>query len=230
MEKTAAGHRKRLKERFVRTGLKGFHDYEMVELLLTYAIPRRDVKPVAKALIKRFGGLDGLFEASINELTEVKGIGENAALVISLLKGVAGEYLKERARDKFKVLSARDVVASLEKSGKTPRGEHFCAVYLNSRNEVLGVEVLFEGRLSGRSVSPKKAIESAFKHNARSVIFVHCIPSEVFHAAEPGEDERKFIKDLQDAATAIDIIVHDHIVIGGKTHYSAREMGILKKK
>src|SRR3989304_3835834 len=127
---TAAGHRNRLRYRFKRNGLDGFHDYETVELTLTYAIPRRDVKPAAKALVKRFGGLKGVFGATPEELAGVKGIGANAAGLISILKGVAEAYLKESASEKVKVLTPRDVVRSLAKSGKAPKDEHLCAVYV----------------------------------------------------------------------------------------------------
>src|SRR3972149_6165294 len=95
-EKSYLGHRKRLRERFKRTALEGFHDYEVVELLLTYAIPRRDVKPAAKALVKRFGGLKGVLEAKADELGTVDGIGKNASVLLTLLKEVGGVYLRER--------------------------------------------------------------------------------------------------------------------------------------
>src|SRR3972149_10723413 len=93
--KSYLGHRKRLKERFTKARLDGFHDYEVVELLLTYAIPRRDVKPAAKELIRRFRGLRGVFEAGAEDLGSVMGIGENAVALLRLLKEVAGAYLKE---------------------------------------------------------------------------------------------------------------------------------------
>ena len=90
------GHRRRLRERFKKTGLEGFHDYEFIELLLTYAIPQRDVKPIAKELIQRFDGIKGIVDASIEELTSVIGIGERTAILIKLLKEGTTLYLKIR--------------------------------------------------------------------------------------------------------------------------------------
>ena len=113
---TAAGHRGRLRERFVKNRLNGFHDYEVVELLLTYAIARRDVKPLAKALLRRFGSLHKLFEATREELMEVDGIGENAAALLSLLKPLTKEYLGTQPEKRQKVSSAEDAVAAALKT------------------------------------------------------------------------------------------------------------------
>jgi len=90
------GHRRRLRERFKKTGLEGFHDYEFIELLLTYAIPQRDVKLLAKELLQHFGGIKGVFDASVDALLSVKGIGERSAILIKLLKDGAALYLKTR--------------------------------------------------------------------------------------------------------------------------------------
>jgi DNA repair protein RadC len=219
-----AGHRGRLRERFIKSGLEGFHDYEAVELLLTYAIPRRDVKPLAKILIQRFKGLRGVFDATLEELSTVKGVGENAAVLIKLLKEAAGAYLKEGVMKKDVVRSAKDVVDYLNLTLSGEKVEKFLALYLNSKNEILGVETLHEGSIDRTFVYPRKAIENAFKHNARSVIFVHNHPSG---DPTPSEVDRKLTKELEAAASALDIIVHDHIIIGEKTHFSGKERGWL---
>jgi DNA repair protein RadC len=104
------GHRKRLRERFTKTGLDGFHDYEFIELLLTYAIPQRDVKPIAKELLHRFGGIKGIFDASLEDLTSVTGIGERTAILIKLLKEGSTLYLKTRVKHKEVLSSPQDVL------------------------------------------------------------------------------------------------------------------------
>ena len=104
------GHRKRLRERFTKTGLDGFHDYEFIELLLTYAIPQRDVKPIAKELLRRFGGIKGIFDASREDLASVTGIGERTAILIKLLKEGSTLYLKTRVKHKEVLSSLQDVL------------------------------------------------------------------------------------------------------------------------
>ncbi len=226
IDSTAAGHRKRLRERFAKTALDGFHDYEVIELLLTYSIPRRDVKPTAKALIARFGSLAGVFEADTEALTAVKGIGEKTAALVKLLKATAGEYLLERSAAKSRIRRPADVVEFVATVAVAPPdAETFVAVYMNSKNEVLGVELLHEGGIASMLVSPRAAIEKALKHNARSVVFVHNLApgaSPAFSA-----EKLKLVRALKAAAESIDIIVHDHIITGAGSFLSAREDGSL---
>ncbi|MFQ5735999.1 MAG: RadC family protein [Thermodesulfobacteriota bacterium] len=220
-----SGHRKRLKDRFSRTSLDGFHDYEVVELLLTFAIPRRDVKPIAKALIKRFGGLKGLFEADMKALSSVSGIGESTAVLLSLFKEAAGAYLLDRRVSRHPpIRSPKDVLDFLDATLAGEEAESFMAIFLNSKNEILGVEVLHEGAISGMEVAPRAVIEKAFKYNARSVIFVHNHPEG---DAAPTGGDRKLAQSLKAAASTIDILIHDYLITGGAEHFSAREVGWL---
>ncbi len=227
IDSTAAGHRRRLRERFAKTLLDGFHDYEVIELLLTYSIPRRDVKPTAKALIARFGGLAGIFEADAEALTAVKGIGEKTAALIKLLKAAAGEYLLERSAARRRIRLPADVVEFVATVAGAGPGtdETFVAVYMNSKNEVLGVELLHKGGIESMLVSPRAAIELAFKHNAHSVVFVHNLGSG--RPTKFVKEELKLVRALKAAAESIDIIVHDHIITGGDFFLSAREDGSL---
>lgn len=216
------GHRERLRERFLKVGLKGFHDYEVVELLLTYAIPRRDVKPLAKSLIARFKGLRGVLDATTDELRSVKGIGENCAIHICLIKEVCAEYLKEKTAAKGVVRGAKDVVDYLHLKLSGEKVEKFLAVYMNTKNEILDFEVLHEGTIDQTIVYPRKAIERAFKHNARSIIFVHNHPSG---DPTPSKRDRELTRELISAARGVDIVVHDHIIIGKSGYVSGRDLG-----
>lgn len=224
---TNSGHRKRLKERFAKRSLEAFHDYEVVELLLTYAIPRRDVKPLAKALVKRFGGFNGIFDASSEELASVEGVGESTAVLLMLLKEAAGAYLLEQMMAKHPpVRSPGDVIDFVNATFTGDKAERFLSIFLNSKNEILGVEEMHEGGLSSMDVAPKTVLENAFKYNARSIIFVHNDPAG---EALPGEPEMKLAQGLT-AAAAIDILVHDYMITGGAEHFSAREAGWLQKR
>lgn len=220
-----AGHRQRLKEKFLHAGLDGLHDYEAVELLLTYALPRRDVKPIAKALVNRFGGLRGVFDASENDLACVSGMGVHSAALIKLVKALNCAYLKEKAVGAPVISAPDDVIDYLAASLSGEKVEKFLAIYLNSQNEVAGIETLHEGTLNQTAVYPRKAIELAFKHNARSIIFVHNHPSG---NATPSKSDIKLTEALEHAAKSVDILVHDHVIIGRDRHYSIRDGGWLR--
>lgn len=217
-----SGHRRRLRDKFLKAGLAGLHDYEVVELLLTYAIPRMDVKPLAKRLIKRFKGLRGIFDASIEELKEVPGVGTHSAALIRLAKDLGEAYLEERVIGGDILSSPKDVVDFLTLKLSGERVEKFLAIFLNSKNEVLAIETINEGTINQTAVYPRKVIERALRHNARSIIFVHNHPSG---DSTPSAADIKLTRELERAAKTMDILVHDHIIIGKKGHHSLRDSG-----
>jgi DNA repair protein RadC len=219
------GHRQRLRDKFADTALSGLHDYEAIELLLTYALPRRDVKPLAKAIIERFGTLRGVMDATLDELRSVKGVGENVAVLLRLVKEFSKEYHKEAILKRDAIASSNDVIKYLSSELSGEKVEKFMALYLNSKNEVIAVETLHEGTIDQTIVYPRKAIEFAFKHNARSIIFVHNHPSG---DPKPSRSDKDLTDELVNAAKAMDIKVYDHIIIGKGRHFSGRENGWLK--
>lgn len=223
-DKTAAERQRRkdLKERFSRATAEGLRNDEVLELILGYAIQKGDVKAVSSRLIERFGGLRGVFEASHEELMAVAGIGETTAVLIRLVKGVSKAFLKDRIIGKDAIRCTRDVLDYLDMTLSGERIEKFLAIYLNARNEVLAVEVLHEGTINQTAVYPRKAIELAFRHNASAIIFVHNHPSG---DPTPSGMDRQLTRVLDRAASAVDLIVHDHIVIGRNRHVSMRERG-----
>ncbi|MBI5236959.1 MAG: RadC family protein [Deltaproteobacteria bacterium] len=223
---TKSGHRKRLRERFLKAGLAGFHDYEVVELLLTYAIPRRDVKPLAKLLIKRFGSLNGVFDAAPDELKSVNGVGENAAIVLSLVRQFTNAYLSEGPEEQSLVRTPEAAVELIRSAATMGHDGSLFAIYLNSKNFALGVETIADGTAFDKESSTRKALESAFAYNARSVIFVRCLKD----ADSPDEDEKRLALVMQDAARSVDIIVHDYIAAGNGFIFSAREKGWLRER
>lgn len=215
-------HRKRLRDRFKKSSLENFHNYEVLELLLTYSLQKKDTKPIARALLTRFKSLRGVFDATIEELREVEGVGEGASVLIGLIKGVTTEYLKERVIGSDIVRCPNDVIKYLRLSLSCEKVERFLAIYLNSRNEAIAVETLHVGTVNATVVYPRKAIELAFRHGARSVIFIHNHPSG---DAAPSNVDRNLIRVLDRAALAVDLLVHDHMIVGRDKHFSARENG-----
>ena len=154
------GHRKRLREKFLTSGLSGFHNYEVVELLLTLGTPRRDCKQPAKDAIARFKTLRGVLEAPPEELETIKGIGPHNVFGIKLVQEVARQFLKDRVIGKSRVKASQEVFDYLFHSMRDLNKEIFKVLFLNGQNEIIAVEDLFEGTLNASAVYPREVIKA----------------------------------------------------------------------
>lgn len=218
------GHRKRLRERFRKNGTEGMHDYEVLELLLTYAIPRKDVKPIAKDLLKRFGSLSGVLDAGQKELEEVANIGPISSTLIRLVKETCGIYLAEKMRNKD-VLSSPQAVLDFArvKLAGLPH-EAFMVIFLNAKNKVLDYKVLQEGTVDRAVIYPRRMVEEALAHHAAGIILVHNHPSGDF---EPSPEDKQLTRSLTEAARTIDLRVLDHIIVGKEGYCSFLESRLM---
>lgn len=225
-EKDHIGHRRRLRGRFLKSGADSLSDYEIIELLLTFALPRKDTKPIAKELLRTFKSLEGVFEAPTEELLKVPGIGENTAFLIKFFLEAPSFYLKDKIRKKEYLHSAKDVLKYLQHSMKSLKNEVFKVIFLNAKNEIIHTETLHEGTLNQSIVYPRKIIEKALKYNASSLIFVHNHPSG---HAKPSPQDREITRNLVFAARMMDMDVYDHIIIGHNDYYSFAEQGDIKQ-
>ncbi|MCD6300081.1 MAG: DNA repair protein RadC [Dehalococcoidales bacterium] len=218
------GHRKRLREKFVKSGLKGFHDYEIIELLLTLGTPRKDCKPQAREAIKRFKTLRGVLEATPEELQQIDGIGSHSVFGIKLVQEVAREFLKERIINKPVYKSSQEIFDYLYHSMRDLKKEVFKVIYLNSQNQIMEIDDLFTGTINSGVIPPREVIEGAIKHNATSLIFVHNHPSG---NPQPSDNDRELTRDLVYAASIMRIKVLDHIIIGNNTYFSFAGEGLI---
>ncbi len=223
---TFHGHRKRLREKFIKSGLAGFHDYEIVELLLSLGTPRKDCKPQAKEAIKKFNSLRGVLEASPEELQQIDGVGPHSAFGIKLVQEVAREFLKEKILDKPVYKSSQEIFDYLYHSMRDLKKEVFKVIYLNSQNQIINTADLFQGTLNSNSISPREVIESAIKHNAVSLIFAHNHPSG---NPESSKSDKELTKDLVYAASIMRIKVLDHIIIGNNIYFSFAGEGLIEE-
>jgi len=220
------GHRKRLREKFLRSGLAGFHDYEIIELLLTLGSPRKDCRQQAKEVIKKFKTLRGALSASLGELQEIDGIGPHTAFGIKLVQEVAAEFLRQKVIDKPVYKTGKEIFDYLYHSMRDLKAELFKAIYLNSQNQIIDIADLFEGTVNASSIYPREIMKAAIKHDAVSLIFVHNHPSG---DPEPSKYDKEVTRDLVFAGNIMRIRVLDHIIIGNDRYYSFASQGLIEE-
>ncbi|MFH1639268.1 MAG: DNA repair protein RadC [Chloroflexota bacterium] len=225
MPEESPGHRKRLREKFIQAGLGAFHDYEIIELLLTLGSPRRDCKQPAKEALKRFKTLRGVLEASPQELQEIDGIGPHNAFGIRLVQEVAREFLKEKLPEKPVFSSSGEIFDYLYHAMRDLKKEVMKVLYLNSQNQIIDDADLFHGTVNASTVSVREVIESALKRSAVSMILVHNHPSG---NPEPSRSDREITKELVQAGIIMQVKVLDHIIIGDNRYFSFAGEGFIE--
>ena len=220
------GHRKRLREKFLSSGLAGFHDYEVIELLLTLGTPRKDCKPAAKAALRRFKSLQGVFEASQEELCRVEGIGPKNVFGIKLIRAVAQRYLEKKLLGKETIHNSKDLINYLNAYIRDRNRESFVMILLDAKNRVLATQTLSEGTLTASSVYPREVVRTALEHHAAAVIFAHNHPSG---DTKPSHEDISITRQLVLACKVMGIQVHEHLIIGGDGHFSFADEGRLNR-
>lgn len=223
---SSAGHRERLRARFLKSGFAGFGDYEIVELLLTLAIPRRDVKPAAKALLARFGSVRGVLDAPLEELRRVNGLGEVAPVALRVIRETADLYLQQAAEG-GEPLRDPDALVRFWRSriGSLPY-EVFEVAYLDSAGRLLrdGVERLEEGTVDRAAVYPRRILEAALRRNAAAIVVAHNHPNG---EVSPSEQDKLLTRALTLAAATVSVRLLEHLVVSPDRVYSFREAGLL---
>jgi DNA repair protein RadC len=217
-----AGHRQRLRERFLESGLEGFQDYEVIELLLTIGTPRKDCKDAAKAALARFKTLQGVLEAPSHELCEIDGLGPKNSFGIKLIKAASDRYLEKKLINKNPVNNSRELFDYLYHSIRDKTREYFKIVFLDSKNRVISTETHSKGTLTGSSVYPREVVYSALRHKAAALIFAHNHPSG---DPKPSPEDVAITRQLVFAGKVMGIKVHEHIIIGDNRYYSFADQG-----
>jgi DNA repair protein RadC len=218
------GHRQRLKDKYATAAPGALYDYEMLELLLSYAIPRKDVKPLAKALLQRFSSLKGMMDAPEGELVEVPGIGSHAATLIRLVREMGTRYLKEEAQGKIQISCTTELINYCRSALGGLKDERFCVIYLNAQNRMIDMEVIEEGIVNQAVVYPRKVLENTLKRKASAIILVHNHPSG---HVKPSDADIRLTQTIREAAKTLDILVHDHLIVGENKFFSFREEGLI---
>jgi DNA repair protein RadC len=218
------GHRERLKKRYRAAGLEGFHDHEVLELILCYAVQRKDVKPLAKALLKTFGNIKGVIDADIADLEKIHGIGAHTAVGLKLIKDLCTLYLRQQAEERPQITCTSELVNYCKAALGGLKDEQFRVIFLDAQNRIIDVETIQEGIVNQAVVYPRKVLENALKRKASAIILLHNHPSGHIR---PSDADIRLTRTIMETAKALDILVHDHIIIGENRFFSFREEGIM---
>ncbi len=218
-----SGHRQRLRERFLKSGLDGFLDYEVVELLLTLGTPRRDCKQQAKDLVKKFKNLVSVLDAKNEDLQQIKGIGPSNILGIKLFQSLSERYSKEKLETKTLLNSPKEIFDFLkEKIGKEKK-ECFMSLYFDTKNNLI-IDEISVGILNASLIHPREVFNKAILNNASHIVIAHNHPSG---DPTPSQDDITTTKRLIEAGKIIGISIVDHIIVSRDNYYSFREKGVI---
>lgn len=215
------GHRERLRKRFVKDGLEGFEDHNILELLLFYSIARKDTNEEAHALINEFGSLSGVFDASYEDLCKVKGIGERTASLIKLVPGIFRKYETDKLNKNGVILNSAELVAKYtSKYFKGLTEERLYLLCLDSNAEVISFNLISSGNVNSTPLNNRLITETAFTTKAASIILVHNHPSGI---TAPSRMDIDSTRDIAYAMQLLGLRLSDHIIIGhGDEFFSFR--------
>lgn len=218
------GHRERLRERFVASGGDALPDYELLELLLFRSLPRQDTKPVAKALIDKFGSFAEVLSADPKRLQEVKGIGEKVATELKLVHAAAIRLAQAEAVERTKIGSWSGLIAYCRAAMAYETTEQFRILFLDRKNQIIADEVQQQGTVDHTPVYPREVVKRALELSSTAIILVHNHPSG---DPTPSRADIDMTAKIIEAAEKLGITVHDHVIVGRDGHASFKALGLI---
>ena len=217
------GHRKKLRDRFIREkGFENFEDHQILELLLFYANPRSDTNPIAHELLDRFDNLKNVLEARTEKLMAVNGVGESAATLISMVVPLTRVWERSAMKTPSRIGNSRDAEHYCKSLLLGEQNERFYVICLNAQCQVVGKRRISEGSLSEVSAYPRSVVETSLNHNAHSVLLCHNHPGGT---CAPSPEDISSTVQLQRILNALNILVLDHIIVAGNQTYSMIQHG-----
>ena len=220
----ASGHRARLRTRMLDGGAEALADHEVVEYLLMTAIPRRDVKPLARTLLKRFGSLAGVFNADPRALAQHPGMGETSAAAIKIVALAARRLARQVVREKPVLGSWQALIDYLHIDMAHLTVERVRVLYLNAQNMLIHDEHVGDGSIDEAAIHPREVIRRALDLGSTALILVHNHPSG---SPEPSRADIQITNKIAEAGRLLGIVVHDHVIIGREGHVSLKAKGLI---
>ena len=230
-EKDNQGHRERIKEKFLKNGIDGFAEYEILELLLTYCIPRKDTKPIAKDLLNKFKTLDNVFKADFDKLSVIDGLGNNSIAFLKLIGDLPSIIYKDELKNKKLIdretlkISNKDILLNyLRNKIGYEEIEKFYVIYLSSSNEVIEFEENSVGTLDRSSVYPREIYKKIINLNAKSVILAHNHPSDNI---TPSKSDIELTNEIAKGLKNFGALLIEHIITTKNSYFSFLEEGLI---
>lgn len=218
------GHRERMKESFKKGGLDAMSDVNALEVLLYYAIPRRDTNVIAHALLERFGSLTNVFDASIPELCEIDGVGENCAVLLNLVPQIIKKSMVSDTEKTVYIRNSKEAGAYLAPRFAFERDEVAIALFLDAHSRIISCKEISRGVVNSVTIDPRKIAEIALKNKATSVVLAHNHPDSY---ALPSVADNAVTENLYRTLKAVDVTLKDHIIISGKDYISYSDSGAI---
>ena len=220
----ATGHRARLRARMLDGGAEALADHEVVEYLLMTAIPRKDVKPLARSLLARFGGLAGVFNADPRSLAQHPGMGETSAAAIKIVSLATRRLARQMVREKPVLGSWQALIDYLHIDMAHLTVERVRVLYLNAQNMLIHDEHVGDGSIDEAAIHPREVIRRALDLGSTALILVHNHPSG---SPEPSRADIQITNKIAEAGRLLGIVVHDHVIIGREGHVSLKAKGLI---
>lgn len=224
-----AGHRGRLRDRFLASGIAGLSDAEILELLLSFGTPRSDCKEAARSLLLHYGSFAKVLDAPARSLLKIKGIGPKNSFALQFIQAVASHYLKDRMRGKHYLHSSKEVAEYLLHSMRGLKIEILTVLFLDSSHAIIDSEIVAEGTLNVNTIYPREIIKRAMDYHAAALILAHNHPSG---SLTPSAQDIKLTKTLYLLCSCMQIQLLDHLIIGDGTFSFADDglMGSIREK
>lgn len=220
-----AGHRGRMRQRFLKEGLNSFEPHEVLELLLFYTRPQGNTNPLGHALLDRFGSLSQVLDASYEQLMQTPGVGEQSAVFLKLLPAVARRYLEDKKRyDNAIITSVEDIWEQFRYAYVGAVNEQVYALFLDNKNQIIRREMLFEGSVNASTIPKRRLMELAITTNASSVVLSHNHPNGIASPSRADVDTTRLLRTLLEFQG---IQLLDHLIVAGDTYCSMREHGVI---
>lgn len=221
------GHRTRMRERFIRQGLDGFAAHEVLELILFYAIPQKNVNPLAHQLIDHFGSLHAVLDAPVEELVKLKGVGEYAAALLSLFSAVSARIQRSRAGERVTLRNRREAQDYCLRLMEGLRQEQMMVVCLNGQMQVIGDALIARGSLSEVPAYPRVVADAVLRYNAHSVVLCHNHPGG---SCFPSQSDVTMTARLGALLQSIEVVLIDHIIVADGQTFSMMGEGLIQQK